>query len=276
MTVVQYKGVDASRLHSPAIWADCPIRAIQDGTVSGVYHFDDFISFGTFSANDDVPSDAPVPYFAGASTGVKIDQAGTDLGIISIEENDAAQDGSVLVYGNAAGFARFGPNDRVWMEARLGQSSVANSNPIFFFGAVEVNVAPTSVITLVDTTGLLDVSEDFVGFRTLPGAGATVEPIFQEGGDTLAHVGSGLAAAQGSGNDIPIAADTFYKLGFRWNGKRLSYYVDNQLVAHHTPGSGDAFPDANHLAMLWATKTIGAATTSFKNDWWACASLSVS
>lgn len=275
MNGVIYRGnesstVNSNRLHSPNVWRDAPISEIRNGLVEGTYFFDDFLNFGTFTEGDDTGAAHPVPYFANGSDGVTMAQlADTDFGVLETAANDADHDGSLLVYGNAAGWARFGPNDRAWFEGRIARASVANDGLAFFLGFVEVNVVPTTVITLVDATAVLDLSEDFVGWRVLQADGDAAEPIYQEGGATLAHVGSGTTNAQGSGNDTAQVAATYYKFGIRWNGKRIEYFVNGLLNSWYTPTSADSFPDTNHLAMCWTTKVGTAAESKAQLDWWA-------
>lgn len=275
--LVRYRGNNSGRLHSGNIWYDCPIASLQNGEIEGHYWFDDFKSSEVFTEADDVVEEEPYPYMTAASDGVTLGKlADSDHGIITSGAMDADEDGFVLVYGNAAGWMRFTSADRAWFECRIKQESVANSNPVFFAGAIEITVPPTSVITLVDTSGVLDVSEDFIGFRSLAADGDAVEPIYQEGGQTLAHVGTGTTNAQGSGNDIAIAADTFKKFGFRWDGQKISYYANGVRQAYYKPTSADSFPDVNHMAMIWAAKCTAASEVDFAMDWWAGAAYTVS
>lgn len=276
MTVTGYKGYTSGRKFSPAIWSDFPVDAIKNGTLPGHFFEDDFLNFQTFAEGDDVGDNDTHPYFSGGSDGVTIAKlADQDHGIIEVAANDADNDGSLLVYGNAAGWARFGPNDRTVMEGRVAKASVADNALSFFLGYVEVNVVPTTVITLVDSTHLLDTSEDFVGWRVLAADGDAAEPIYQEGGQTLAHVGSGTSNAQGSGNDTALTAATYYKFGLRWDGKTIEYYVDGERDSYYKVLSSASFPDANHLALCWATKVGEAAESKTQLDWWAGGSYTV-
>lgn len=276
--IVRWRGNNSGRRHSHSLWYDCPMERLNE-MEGGHYKFDDFLAVGNHTEADDVGQDFPAPYYSAASDGVTIDQlADSDHGILRVAGTDADEDGAVLVYGNAAGFARFGPTDKVWAEARLTQGSVADSNAVSAFGLIEVNAPPTSVITQVDATGVIDASEDFVGFRSLQADGDVSEPAYQLGGQTLVHVGSGTANAAGSGNDVTLAAATFQKFGVRWDGPKmlLEYFVDGARVAYYqVPGSSTTFPFTNHLALIWAVKTTAAAEVTFDNDWWSVGALTL-
>ena len=265
--------INTNRLLSPNIWAGCPIEHLQAQRLDGKYFFDDFHTLASVTEADDVGAEAPYPYYWAGSDGVTLAKlADTDQGVARVAGTDADEDGSVLVLGNAAGWMRFGIGDMVWFEARHSQASVADSNAVTFLGAVEVNVVPTSVITQVDATGVLDASEDFIGWSSLAADGDALRAIYQLGGQTLAHVGSGSTNATGSGTSSTLTASTFLKSGFRWTGpdRLLEFYENGLLKAwYQVPASSTTFPFVNHLAMCWATKTTAATEVQFDLDWWA-------
>lgn len=274
--IIRYNGLNTNRLQSASIWSDCPIDSLRNQEIDGEYHFDDFTSWAPFAEGDDTGTEAPYPYHANGSDGVTIAKvADTDYGAIQVAGTDADEDGAIVVYGNAAGFARFGPTDRVWAEARLTQGSVADSNAVSAFGLIEVNVVPTSVITQVDTSGVIDASEDFVGWRSLAADGDALASVYQLGGQTLGNVtASGGTAASGSGYSSALVAATYAKYGIKWTGQRslLEFFVNGTRVAYYVvPSSSTTFPFVNHLALIWAVKTTAAAEITFNNDWWAVA-----
>jgi len=259
---------DTSRTPSLSIWNDCPTKEIAHNPAAGYHFFDDFIGFPPFAEADDVGSNFGSNYFGGGSDGVTLAQlADTDFGQIQVAANDADNDGHVLVHGNAAGFARLSTSDRMWFEARISKASIADNAMGFFIGLCEITVPPTSVITLQDDDTDPDLSEDFVGFNCLAADGDVVECIYQEGGATLVNVGDANTA---------IAAATFYKFGMTWNGAEgrggvLRYFLDGKVVQTLNVTSALSFPDANHLAMIWATKTGAAAAVLSQMDWWRVA-----
>jgi hypothetical protein len=263
MSNVIYKGANSNRLHSPNIWADCPIDAIEGGRVDGHYFFDDFIEFDPPT----MTGEATDKYYGIGDTDVTIlSLADQDHGIIQVAGNDADNDGSVLVRGYEAGWARFGPTDKVWFEGRISKASIADTALAFFLGFMEQpNIAATTALTANDAEP--DVSEDFVGFLCLAADGDVVESIYQEGGDTRVNVGDVNTA---------IAAATYYKYGMRFDGPagKLHYYLNGSEVQTLSVTSALAFPDANHLSMVWATaQCLTTAAVLTQMDWWAGATV---
>lgn len=264
--------INANRLLSPNVWANCPIDELNVHKLDGTFFFDDFIDFAAYTEADDVGAEGP-KYYACASDGVTIAKlADTDFGTLQVAANDADEDGSVLVRGNAAGWMRFGPQDYCWFEARHAQASVADSNAVNFLGCIEVNAVPTSVITQVDTSGVLDTSEDFIGWSSLAADGDALRAIYQLGGQTLGHVGPNSTNASGSGYSSVLAAATPLKSAFTWDGPNstLRFFENGIEKAWYTvPRTSTTFPFTNHLAMCWATKTTAAGAVAFDLDWWA-------
>jgi hypothetical protein len=245
----------------------------------GVHFYDDFIRWAATTTNAE--TDGPM-YFTSLDDGCLFTQdQDTDFGAIETTGNDAANDGSVLVYGNQAGFARFGNNsaDKVWFEARFQVDTITDDEIGLFLGFGEVNVEPTASATLVDTTVVLNTTEDFVGFlldsATDAGGGALLECVYQERGQTKIDVGDAIASGT-------FAATTSYKVGMKYNGAgdgtsgsqgTLEYYVNGAVVQTLDVTSSLNFPDANHLAMMLAHKNIDGGSNVTKLDWWRCAAV---
>lgn len=273
MTNVSLASYNSNRYKSAGVWGNCPWSAIQNGSLEGYAFEDDFESIGVMADGVDGVVEGPYPYTTSSSAGVTFTKvADTDYGVARVAGTDADEDGFVLVHGNAAGWARFGPTDNVWFECRAAQGAVADSNAVNAFGFVEVNAPPTSVITQVDATGVLDASEDFVAWSSLQADGDALRAVYQLGGQTLGHVGVNSTNATGSGVSATLTAATFAKYGIRWTGERLllEYFVNGERVAYYkVPASSTTFPFVNHLAMFWAFKTTAAAEVTADMDWWA-------
>lgn len=266
--------INTNRLHSPNIWANCPIEQLQAQRLDGTYFFDDFhgLAAQTLSAN------AGHYYFFGDTGGTCTQVADTDQGQMVLTTDATDEDGIGLVRGNAAGWARFGPTDRVWFEGRYAPGGVGDTTVSSFLGFCEVNVVPAGDTILVDSTGVLDASEDFIGWRTILGNGDFWEPIYQEGAATLKAVGAdGTANATGSGYGGVVAANTMEKWGLTWDGptNRLTYYKAGLAVAYIEVTSALSFPDVNHMAMVIAGKAHTAAAATWNLDWWAGAALTL-
>ena len=263
---VQYRGDVSNRLSSASIWHDCPWLEIKSGTVDGHAFFDDFIEFDPPT----IAGEATDKYYGiGDTTATITSLANTDHGAINF--NPAAgtdNDQMILVRGFESGFARFGPSDKVWFEGRLSKASIANNALGFFLGFTEPENIGIGDVTLQDNDTDPDLSEDFIGFNCLAADGDVVECIYQEGGGTLVNVGDVNTA---------IAAATFYKYGFRFDGPagQLTYYIDGVLAQTLSVTSALAFPDVNHLSMIYTAKIGAGAAVLSQLDWWKCAALTV-
>lgn len=275
---VQYRGNQGSnvpnsnRLLSPAIWADCPIQQILNRTVDGHFWFDDFYALSTATLG----TESGPYYFFGDTGGTLTKVADADRGQAVLTTDSTDEDGIGLCYGNAAGLARSTGTDRWWMEGRYAPGQVGDTTTSSFLGLSEISVVPTGLDTIVNSTGVLDASEDFIGWRTILGNGDFWEPIYQEGvtGGVLKAVGAdGSVNATGSGYAGEVAADTFVKWGMKWDGTRLGYYKNGIEVAYVIPTSSLSFPDANHMAMMLVGKSHTAASKNWKLDWWAIGAL---
>lgn len=277
MPFVQYGGSsDTDRTPSPVIWADCPTQEILHQPGFGYHFFDDMMQLGTEATFDTTTAGDAVrteDYYMEGDIGVTVaNVAAAVLGQIQIANNDADEDGAVLMHNLDSGYAHFGVDQgaSVWFEARIKQATVADDASAMFIGLYENTVAPTGDATLVDATGIPDASEDFVGWWINPASGAAITPIYQEGNATRVNVGSASST---------IVADTFYKVGLRYRGDRgtqgqLEYFFNGGLVATLDVTSALSFPDANHLNMLWAVKTTAAGAVAHTMDWWRVAAVS--
>lgn len=262
--LVRHRSNNSGRLHSHGVWHSCPSKEVVEQEYGGHWFFDDFRGMSAITLNTESGQ-----YFINGDTGGTVTKtADTDHGQIELATDGTDEDGILVCHGNAAGWARFGPSDRVWFEGRYAPESVGDTTVSSFLGFIEVNVVPTGDITIVDSTGVLDASEDFIGWRTILGNGDFWEPIYQEGAATLQAVGTGVDAATGAGYAGAVAADTMAKWGLTWDGVTLKFFKNGAKVAYYTPTSADSFPDTNHLAMIIAGKAHTAAARKWYLDWW--------
>jgi hypothetical protein len=261
----------ARRAPSRRIWATCPWSEI---VASGEGHafYDDFTGFDAI-----VITGRNANYAFDGDAGVLLAQTAlTDNGHIFMDDLDTDNDAGFLVHGLFAPFARFGASDEVWFECRYKRLTVGDDDGGLFLGFNEMTVEPVSGTTLTDNDSILDASEDFIGWRILAADGDALEPIYQEGAQTIQAVGQGTTNAVGSGTDRAIVADTFIKLGLHFRGGvrgqgRIEYFVNGGLHAYYDIESGDNWPDTNHLAMGWYESANSADDFVRTMDWWRVA-----
>lgn len=266
------------RTPSQKIWADCPWGEIL-ATGEGYAFFDDFTNFAPLTT-------ALVQnnhYWFLGDTGVLIADTTTteDNGAIFMDDLDTDNDAGFLVHGLYGPFAKFADADEVWFECRYKRATVGDNDGGLFLGFYETSVVPASGTTLTDNDSVLDASEDFIGWRILAADGDALEPIYQEGGQTIQAVGQGSTNAVGSGRDRAIVADTYIKLGLKFKGSafgrgdqgRIEYYVNGGLHAWYDIASTANWPDVNHMAMAWFESANSADDFTRQLDWWRVAAI---
>jgi hypothetical protein len=278
----QYKDPsDTTRTPSPSIWANCPTLEIQHDPAAGYHFFDDFHNWEAQAAG--ATAIYYSDYYIDADTGVIMAPlANTDFGTIYTTVTDTAMDGVVVAHGVNAGFARMGtdPGDEVWFEAKFNVDSITDDENCFFFGLYGyVSVVPSANATLADTTGLMNTTEDFVGFYnngvTDTGGGPVLECVYQEGSATKVDVGDAITT---------MVVGTNYKVGLHYKGGpwhdgttdytgKLDYYVDGAIVQTLGTTSSLSFPDTNHMCMLFAFKDIDGGSNAIDIDWWRVAAV---
>jgi len=262
---------DTTRRPSPNIWADCPVLDLIENPERGLYFWDDFQNFPKHSTAQQVQK-----YASYIDTGVTIQQIATDrYGVLQIAGDDADNDeGSITTGGNTGGLAVIGDSGaegKLWFEARIAKSTIADNGKAFFVGLAEEGLAGAD--TLVNDTGAF-ADKDCFGFRVLQDNGEEVDLVWKKAGQTVQEVA----------NIATMAADTYIKLGFIFDPsapttKRIRLFINNVEYTTYITGTNIAaatFPDGEELALLLATKVgTGSLTTTFNMDWWRLAQLYV-
>lgn len=241
---------------SPAVWNDIPYEQQRLFRHKGIFFFDDFLTAPTFASNT-----GQAPYITIQDTGVTI-KGETTLpgGIMEIAGADAANDDGGLQHGlNVTGLGfidKTKPYD-VAFEARWRTPSVADVSHFIGLGKPGRAVAGT----LADSTGAL-VDKDLIGFHSLTAAPTTLKFVYRKEGQTAVDA---VATA------LTFAADTWYKLGFRYRAKnkRLTAYVDGEEVGYVNLASATTFPSAVLMSPLWFLKAHTTAEKKALLDWWA-------
>ncbi len=253
---------------SAAIWGDCPIDSIRNGSMGGIIFEDDFVSCPSLSAG---AGDTLGPYLAYGDTGVTIKaQAGVPGGVAEVAGNDADNDESVLSGGSPAFVVSDGDDARkLWGEVRVKKASIANNACALFVGLAwdhgdGVSVAKT--LCLTDDDGALGAFS-FLGFHVGQADGDAVDFVYKAEGQN--------AVVKIAGVHVP-AADTWVKLGFIYdpaaeNDKKIRIFVNNVEQTTYVTAADIAaatFPNAEPMAPVWAVKVGEAAESKAQLDWW--------
>lgn len=262
---------DTGRAPSPAIWGDCPRLGLIEGSVCGVYLFDDFASFANHVSDQDTQQ-----YSSYIDTGVTIKQlAGVEYGQIEIAGNDADNDEGVLSdYGPVFNIQDAKAKKKLWFEARWKKASVADNALATFLGLAydHGNGVPVSkTLCLTDDDGALGAFS-FIGFHVDQANGGALDFVYKADGQSAVVKIAGVQA---------LAADTWYKLGFMYDPtfpaeKRIKIFVDGveqTTYVTETNLAAATFPDNEGLARVWAAKVGAAAEVKSQLDWWGAAQL---
>jgi hypothetical protein len=266
--VVRYLG-ESHRGLSPNIWGDIS-KVEQDARqgLAAVFH-DDFITptlHAAANANGGYFTQQTNATIEGLGTTVAPDIA-TELGVLRVTGYAANNDLGHIQFGHGGNFRISGAADlaaKVLFESRLAVNTVADNTVSWFLGFAR---SPIGAGDLADTTGAIaDIS--YVGFLSVgvaEGAGNKISLVYRKGGQ---------AAQVVQANAAEYAADTYVKLGLKYNpgrvdGNDLKFFVEGEeLEASVTAAQilAATFPHDHGLAPVFLSKRTGA-DAAFKLDW---------
>lgn len=273
-TIVQQKGVNTNRLHSPRIWADCPILEIKAGAKDGRYFFDDFINTPVLSTTATTGL-----YACYADTGGTILQSATDVNgaLVMTLDGTAADAATITTGGNSGGFLVISDTasaaKKLWFEARVKVSSITDAAcGGFFIGLTEEACGDaTADVLAAGAAGMAD--KDHIGFLRPADDGDGLDIVYTKAGQTDTTV---LA------NAATLVADTYIKVGLVYDpdapaAKRIKFFLDGVEQTSYVAASAfdGTFPDGEELCLTMGFKDDASGTASLKAtiDWWAACQL---
>jgi hypothetical protein len=275
-----------------ALWANMPLDMMLgfNDLTHGVAMFDDFIGFGgTLSTNTG-------QYFSGrnryvayqtasylltnvAFTPTPASVAPTSRGAIvlggtaAINDNDecALQWGGheLTPYGSFPFSVIPGMSDDLVFECRIKISSIAVDIGNFFIGLVgAAGVAPAATSVPITTSDALATTVSALGFGRLAAITDGAVALHYERASGTATSKAAVATA---------VADTYIKLGFKWDGnaKTLTPWVDgvpvpSKMISASVSGA-TPWPN-DFMAPVMAVMQKDADTAQkLTVDWWGCA-----
>lgn len=269
---------DSSRKQSPAIWGDCPWLAILEDPGVGYGHFDDFMCAYDAGTITSVTNIGPYEMFgeSGGSITGAVNVLGGALNLVAGTTGDAdvivtLGGGAPFVIASAAASAR-----KLWFEARIKISSIADDIGSFFIGlAEEDRAAAAGLITATQGTtvdsALADI--DMLGFWH-PDTDAA-----------LVHVAYGKASATAqklTDSFHTMVADTFFKVGFKFDPaapttERIKFYLNNVESSTYVTATqleASTFPDGEELTLVaGVVNDDGSTDFTMAIDWWKIAQL---
>lgn len=276
---ISWEGTDTDRKPSASIWGRCPWPQILGGAVNGTTFYDDFSSFNITPATTEGNWAAAQGYAQFSGTGGTITapaiSAATTAGIastgITIGSDDDNEGVGIRTLSTPFAFNRTA--QKMWFECRVKKSSIANTILEFFIGFME-NTALTSTVPITTTAATL-ADKNLFGFYSKENAGSNC---------SVSYKCDGVTAVDISTTEITFVADTYTKLGFKYEPSGdaagtniLSFYQDGTRLASTKQiptAAGTDFP--NDIAMGPVLATRNAAGTSpgtVTIQWWRAAQL---
>ena len=268
MNSVQYRGsqalglLDVSRGPSQSIWGDCPILEIINGITDGVIHFDEF------QAGPRVAAGAEASYAGGgggyrgfADTGGLVADGGEIGGTVDLS-SDGDNEGASFRMA-CAPFQINRNNGKLWVEARVKSSTIADTKHNLFVGLM-ADSALTAISPITALGAIADIN--IVGFHRTEAAlgGALMSTVYKA---------DGVAAVTVQAGAVALVADTWMKLGIVFDpaNNTLSFYRNGvKLGTTYTIPSaqGTDFPNDVRLAFVIAVLNATATTPgSSEIDW---------
>lgn len=238
--------------------------------------FDDFLKMGNTTLYDGYlrvqTSSGTVAQIASDYDPAAI--ATTGMGMCRLHAAAGDNSEGILAWGNALDLPFKLTGRDLCFECRARWSDITTSSHGEFIGLASSGALATVKVIAADDT--IYASADFLGFQRLKGETSAIDGMYQVSGDTKVDgaVNTNLDSI------ATITADTFLKLGFRYNSNygTIHWFVDGVEVktarlsiATIEAASADSFPDGNFMTPVAAIQDDGTTACNLDLDWWACA-----
>lgn len=270
MSFVTYAHAGRAASPSDTIWADCPVLDWIKNPGKGIYLYDDFIG----EPVTDAVTGQINGIWLGLGTNADIDGSSVNAasalehGVIELEGSGADNDEAYLVSNTLCNEAiSKNSGRRLWFEIRckVELGSGAADDFAFLAGLAE---AEGLVDDAIADDGADIIDKDFIGFLAVTNA-TTMQDInavyHQDGGSTTTVV----KAIDNTGTDAAYVNDTFYKLGFKFDGKStVTFYVDGVALGTTLDVddlTGNKLDDP--LGIIFGVKSCEATQCYMAVDW---------
>lgn len=260
---------DTSKGLSPSVWGDCPSREeLLTGPRAGFEFFDDFLFFPStvIDATTIVDMDGGMPYAAFNSSGGTQTADNSLGGAIVLTEATDGESVAIFTEQHCFGFAGDdAQGGDFWFEARIKLGNIVTNATSWLIGLMDTTQV-TAAVPL--TTAGVTADINYVGFMKPEVDTTTFNQSYRADGVTEVEVNGGIGLPTGT-----LAADTYFKVGFKIIDNILSGYVDGakQTSTKVLPTTSDGadFPDDVLLKPVMALAVgAGAGTDTLTCDWW--------
>lgn len=254
---------------SGIIWGDCPFNEIRNDPSVGWGIQSDFISFGGLltSTAGNYHADGCSGFKSFQDSGGTITQvshaATQSPGVIKFNQDGTSNDAVTMECGfGTGGMFTITQGQKLFFECRFQTSSIAASTNNIFIGLVAPGSTASTGALITDSDALVATSSgvSLVGFNSLVAAPTAMTTVY------------GTAAATAtvhSASALTMAASTWYKVGFKFDGNYLHYYVNGTEVGTPVLYSATNVPDALVMTPTWCIKSAGT-DFDLSIDWFAC------
>lgn len=248
---------------SGAIWGQMPMEdIILHGR--GRYYFNDFGVGTPASFTSNTPLIGMHTY---QDTGATIAPLVTDEnGVLQLTTVDALDndEASIQFGGNKTVYAKIAStgSKKLAFEMRVKNNSAALTDSAFFCGLAEEGTAIADI--LVNDTGALKTTADFIGWRTLCASPSELDAVYLKASGGVIEVDDNAAT---------LVIDTWTQLGYVFDpdnsAKAHKWYVDGveKASAAFSVTDDTTFPDGEEMALLIALKAGEAVAKKFAVDW---------
>jgi len=232
MSVVTYQTANTTPVGgpSPAIWADCPVVAMQKDPGKGIHFMEDFLGAITnLTATGAIPGTPFTLVGDGGDGTLTVDTAAYDNehGVVLLEPDGETQYDEAYLVSQVLYQLALGSGRKMWYEARIKLEDHTQDISIICGLGDSTLLAGTSVL---EETAIPDTieSRDFVGFVAFTDGTnlGDIDAIYHEVGDSAVTQVKDAAYLQATWAD-----DTYVKLGLKYDGLRyLRYYINGVEV----------------------------------------------
>lgn len=251
------------------VWQSCPIEEYALMRRGGIFWMEDFRYATAAASSGTAVNVGACTYMPIYSTGCSV-AAGTDAnGSIVLTHDGTDNDGVAVAFGANAALLPKVPialtgstYNNVWFEMRVKTSQVAAAAGMFA-GLVLPSITISATVPIAADGTLADTS--MIGFHLPEGDPDSIDAVYRTASATAVTAQADAAA---------IAADTYVKLGLRYDGRvrKMYWYVNGVNV---TPAgvayNATDFPDNITFAPILATVLGSGTACTYTWDWVAVA-----
>lgn len=267
---------DTGRGLSPAIWGDCPIGSILEGSVPGVMIADDFEDFPLIGTQTTQIAHGRYKVFntgGGTVAGVSaVNSVELGKGILDIGLDTADDSGSIaqsypcFLLSSTAG--------KLWFEARLAYTPILTNGIGWFLGLAETGLWTLATGVPFNGGDAITNTASAIGFRKEEDGLGVIDTVYSDRATSFTNIGDAAASV--------AAAYEFVKLGMVFDpnaaaANRITFYKNNLALADRLSAASLAALtnlDANALGLLFAAVADSAGTSGHAYlDWWRCVQL---